>query len=292
MNRSFQSEQTCRVVIIEHSLQIIQKIFQLGGEKLIYDQIKREVDILSRKYDKLQQQLLKMPEGELLCAKNGDYTKWYLHNDKTLSYISKRENKLAEKLALKKYYEYQMQELEKQIHILEKCAAALKKVNMKSEYLLREESPYWKLLKIHFEKYEKEKISWMNGQYKCNPSHPENLIHKTMQGHLVRSKSEVIIANTLYMNQIPYRYENQLEVKGVILYPDFTILHPLTGKEIYWEHFGKMDLPEYAKNAADKLHMYARNGIYPGDRLITTYETMEQPLDTAIVQKLITYHFK
>ncbi len=66
----------------------------------------------------------------------------------------------------------------------------------------------------------------------------------------------------------------------------------LTGKEIYWEHFGKMDLPEYAKNAADKLHMYARNGIYPGDRLITTYETMEQPLDTAIVQKLITYHFK
>ena len=89
MNRSFQSEQTCRVVIIEHSLQIIQKIFQLGGGKLIYDQIKREVDILSRKYDKLQQQLLKMPEGELLCAKNGDYTKWYLHNDKTLSYISK-----------------------------------------------------------------------------------------------------------------------------------------------------------------------------------------------------------
>ena len=67
---------------------------------MIYDQIKREVDILSRKYDKLQQQLLKMPEGELLCAKNGDYTKWYLHNDKTLSYISKRENKLAEKLAM------------------------------------------------------------------------------------------------------------------------------------------------------------------------------------------------
>ncbi len=201
---------------------------------MIYDQIKREVDILSRKYDKLHQQLLKMPEGELLCAKNGDYTKWYLHNDKTLSYISKRENKLAEKLALKKYYEYQMQELEKQIHILEKCAAALKKVNMKSEYLLREESPYWKLLKIHFEKYEKEKISWMNGQYKCNPSHPENLIHKTMQGHLVRSKSEVIIANTLYMNQIPYRYENQLEIKGVILYPDFTILHPKTNNLCYW----------------------------------------------------------
>lgn len=126
---------------------------------MIYDQIKREVDILSKKYDQLKQQLLKMPEGELLCAKNGNYTKWYLRNQKTLSYISKSENKLAEKLAMKKYYEYQTQELEKQIHILEKCAAALKKVNMKSEDLLREESPYWELMKKYFEKYEKEKKS-------------------------------------------------------------------------------------------------------------------------------------
>lgn len=291
MNRSFQSEQTCRVVIIEHSLQIIQKIFQLGEGKLIYDQIKREVDILSRKYDKLQQQLLKMPEGELLCAKNGDYTKWYLHNDKTLSYISKRENKLAEKLALKKYYEYQMQELEKQIHILEKCAAALKKVNMKSEYLLREESPYWKLLKIHFEKYEKEKISWMNGQYKCNPSHPENLIHKTMQGHLVRSKSEVIIANTLYMNQIPYRYENQLEIKGVILYPDFTILHPKTNNLCYWEHFGMMENETYRENAYNKLKLYGQNGIIPSINLITTFETKSHPIDSGKIQQIVKEKF-
>ena len=113
MNRSFQSEQTCRVVII----------FQLGGGKLIYDQIKREVDILSRKYDKLQQQLLKMPEGELLCAKNGDYTKWYLHNDKTLTYISKRENKLAEKLALKKYYHVIMTELKHDTYSGEMCSS-------------------------------------------------------------------------------------------------------------------------------------------------------------------------
>ena len=101
-----------------------------------------------------------------------------------------------------------------------------------------------------------------------------------------------MIAMNLYMEKIAYRYECELKIGKAVFYPDFTILHPLTGKEIYWEHFGKMDLPEYAKNAADKLHMYARNGIYPGDRLITTYETMEQPLDTAIVQKLITYHFK
>ena len=66
----------------------------------------------------------------------------------------------------------------------------------------------------------------------------------------------------------------------------------MTGEEIYWEHFGMMDTQEYWKNAADKINLYVRNGIYTGERIITTYETQEQPLDTTIVQKLIGYHFK
>ena len=163
---------------------------------------------------------------------------------------------------------------------------------MKSEYLLREESPYWKLLKIHFEKYEKEKISWMNGQYKCNPSHPENLIHKTMQGHLVRSKSEVIIANTLYMNQIPYRYENQLEVKGVILYPDFTILHPKTNNLCYWEHFGMMDDSIYVKNAIKKIEQYGKSGYVQGRNFIATFESKEAPLNTFTINRVIQDFFQ
>lgn len=96
----------------------------------------------------------------------------------------------------------------------------------------------------------------------------------------------------LYIEKIAYRYECELKLGNVILYPDFTILHPMTGEEIYWEHFGMMDTQEYRKNAADKINLYVKNGIYPGVRLITTYETQEQPLDTTIVQKLIAYHFK
>ena len=142
-----------------------------------------------------------------------------------------------------------------------------------------------------FEKYEKEKISWMNGQYKCNPSHPENLIHNTMQGHLVRSKSEVIIANTLYMNQIPYRYENQLEVKGVILYPDFTILHPKTNNLCYWEHFGMMENETYRENAYNKLKLYGQNGIIPSINLITTFETKSHPIDSGKIQQIVKEKF-
>ena len=144
----------------------------------------------------------------------------------------------------------------------------------------------------HFQLSSQEIQAWTDSPYNKNKNYPEQLIYKTCKDEYVRSKSESLIAMNLYIQKVPYRYECELKLGNITLYPDFTLRHPSTGKTFYWEHFGKMDLPEYAKNAADKLHMYARNGIYPGDRLITTYETMEQPLDTAIVQKLITYHFK
>ncbi len=94
---------------------------------------------------------------------------------------------------------------------------------------------------------------WCAESYETNPSHPENLIHTTLAGHKVRSKSEVIISNLLYTNQIPYRYEAALPLKEFTAYPDFTILHPVTNKIFYWEHFGMMDNAPYCDTACNKL---------------------------------------
>ena len=54
---------------------------------------------------------------------------------------------------------------------------------------------------------------WQEEEYEQNRMYPENLRYDTEQGDLVRSKSEVIIANLLYQNQedILYRYEKPLE---------------------------------------------------------------------------------
>lgn len=35
----------------------------------------------------------------------------------------------------------------------------------------------------------------------------ENLIHRTERGHLVRSKSELVIANMLFQSGVEYEYE-------------------------------------------------------------------------------------
>ncbi len=219
--------------------------------------------------------------------------KWFHSDGHTQTYIPKKHREYAQQLAYKKdSYWKNRQSVKKELYALELYQRHAVGENKKSDRFLSEDPAYQELLCPFYQMVTQEELIWSDTSYPKNPNYPEQLKYKSCKNEYVRSKSEALIAMNLYMEKIAYRYECELKIGKAVFYPDFTILHPLTGKEIYWEHFGKMDLPEYAKNAADKLHMYARNGIYPGDRLITTYETMEQPLDTAIVQKLITYHFK
>lgn len=78
----------------------------------------------------------------------------------------------------------------------------------------------------------------------------------------VRSKSEVIIANTLARFNIPYRYEYPLELKnGHTVHPDFLCLNARTRAEFYWEHFGLMDEPDYLERTLAKIKDYAESGI-------------------------------
>lgn len=134
-------------------------------------------------------------------------------------------------------------------------------------------------------------VEWSAASYERNPLHPEQLLHKTVSGERVRSKSEAMIAMLLHLNAIPYRYECALSLGGVTLFPDFTIRHPGTGALYYWEHFGLMDDPAYAKNAGSKLSLYAANGIIPSVHLITTYETKAYPLNAGMIEHLISYYF-
>ena len=156
---------------------------------------------------------------------------------------------------------------------------------------LLETPGYCDLLSSHFKPLSLELSDWMNASYEHNEHHPEHLIHKTTSGHLVRSKSESMIASYLHANHIAFRYECALSLDNILLYPDFTIRHPVTGALYYWEHFGLMDDPSYAKNAASKLQLYIANEIIPSIQLITTYETLEQPLSTEVIYKIVEHYF-
>ena len=116
----------------------------------------------------------------------------------------------------------------------------------------------------------------------------ERLIHKTARGELVRSKSEVIIANALYHHGIEYEYEAELVVGGRTKYPDFTIMDYDTGDTWDWEHCGMMSDPLYKARWEEKKRFYSENGIIENVNLIVTYDDENGGLDSSRIENLIT----
>ena len=114
----------------------------------------------------------------------------------------------------------------------------------------------------------------------------DRLVHKTVRGELVRSKSEVIIANALYYHHLEYVYEPELTLEGRIKRPDFKVVDDDTGEEWYWEHCGMMDDPKYRKRWEDKKAFYKKNGIEEGKNLIITYD-VNGSLDSQRVEEII-----
>ncbi|MDR1873174.1 MAG: AAA family ATPase [Deltaproteobacteria bacterium] len=120
-----------------------------------------------------------------------------------------------------------------------------------------------------------------------------SLIHKTLKGDLVRSKSEVIVANTLYNEKIPYVYEKELSLgEDGSRIPDFTIDDPESGTIFYWEHCGMISDDLYRKRWEEKKALYAKHGIVEGDNLIVSYDDPRGGIDSIEIKNLIDKYFR
>jgi len=98
------------------------------------------------------------------------------------------------------------------------------------------------------------------------PYHKEGRIHEVLAGDMVRSKSEVIVANLLSAAGIKFDYEVPLFAPdGTFYLPDFTI--KWRGQTLYWEHLGLLDKTEYKKKWDKKKRWYKKH--FPGALLVT-----------------------
>lgn len=256
----------------------------------IYQRIFQESARLQEEIRSLKEQLKDLPDGKLICCHHRGNCKWYQNNGQGKIYIPKSNRPLAEQLARKNYLSSLLEDLTHEKMALDLYLKHHRSDPEKARKLL-EIPGYQELLSPFFTPLSQELSDWMNAPFTPNPKHPENLIHQTLSGRLVRSKSEAMIDLFLYTHLIPFRYEASLELNGTTFYPDFTIRHPRTGEFFYWEHFGLMDDLTYAKNACSKLYLYSSHGIIPSINLITTYETQKTPLSTEVIQKIIEHYF-
>jgi hypothetical protein len=111
----------------------------------------------------------------------------------------------------------------------------------------------------------------------------ESLIHKTVRGDMVRSKSEVIVANILDKLNVDYTYEEPIEVNGKTYLPDFTIRDQ--GRVAYLEHLGMLSKKSYEKDWEKKRANYERAGISEDlKNLIITKDGLDGSLDAALIE--------
>lgn len=254
---------------------------------LIYEQILHKRQQLEEQVQDIQSQLKSLPEGKLVCCHTGPYCKWYNYLPNKRIYIPKKQQPLAEKLALKKYLLLLFKEVSHEKKALELYLKHHSSKPSESLQLLTENSEFQHLLAPFFKPISEKCAEWLAESYEKNTKYPEFLIHKSISGNLLRSKSEALIDMLLFTNKIPFRYECALHLNDLTFFPDFTILHPKTGQIYYWEHFGMMDNPGYSQKTFEKLQVYAQYGLLPFHQLITTFETKDTPLNTDTVQNII-----
>jgi hypothetical protein len=109
----------------------------------------------------------------------------------------------------------------------------------------------------------------------------KNLIHRTEQGHLVRSKSELVIANLLQKHGIPYEYERVLDGTAAAgrVRPDFSFV-TADGDLIVWEHLGMLSRPDYKRGWEWKRAWYHANGFVDTKTLFISQEEEGKGLDS------------
>lgn len=131
--------------------------------------------------------------------------------------------------------------------------------------------------------------SWLNRKRKPNP-YPEKPGFQTTSQIMVRSKSEMIIADCLHDAGIPFHYEFPFVLKGGVFYPDFYCLIPQTRREFIWEHFGRMDDSDYCEGTIRKIACYQQ--YLPEDcGFVATFENGVTPFSKgyalAILQRIL-----
>ena len=255
------------------------------------EMLMQEQNRLENIVQKTREQLKDTPQGTLRLSSSKKWVQYY-HcmpgEKKNGEYIPKTNEDLIRRLAQKSYDEKILKLAEKRLSQIKKITRddAEKEIE---KIFLREHIERKKLIQRMEPTWEQQLEKWVAKEYKKKEFQADTPVILTDRGERVRSKSEKILADYFYRNGIQYKYECPLYLKGFgTVHPDFTFLSKRTKQEIYWEHDGRMDDPSYAQNAVRKIQAYEENDIYPGERLILTFETGRTVLDTKMIEKLVS----
>ncbi|MCR5328645.1 MAG: hypothetical protein K6E12_07345 [Saccharofermentans sp.] len=206
---------------------------------------------------------------------------------KAQKYLKTSKTMIAEQVATYDYLKFVLKKIESELKQIEKTIALCNKTTPESYYESLNKARQ-KLI-VPLVPTDSQFVSeWLSQPYTGGRFENDESEFYTDKNERVRSKSEILIANALAKNSIPYKYECPLTLIGLgRIHPDFTVLNVKRRKVMYWEHLGKMDDADYARKNTFRINCYEKNGYLPGDSLITTWETSTMPIDVKLVDQII-----
>lgn len=262
----------------------------------VYEEMKRGLEQMRGLADSFEKEMILLPPGSLSVIRKNSNQYYYYNcciggkkHKRYLNPANKFDQRLRKKLQRRRFLQRSLSILKTDISALEQAMAKFIPYDPKricSELApayqdIQKDPGLWLPAEPDLRRWEKEPYDRYTG-------HPDGLIHETSTGLLVRSKSESMIADALTLYGVPFRYEQVLILSGKSYAPDFTLLHPLTRELFYWEHFGKMDEPEYLLRTGTKIMDYHQAGIRIGTNFIMTFEDQQNPLTMREIQNIIT----
>lgn len=243
--------------------------------------------------EELVKQLKAAPPGKIRAVRKKGVIQCYqriLPSDKSGKYLKSNQKELIQALIQKRLFSQMLNAVTGELKILKKLKRIYDSFCTVENVLMKQPQCIRELIDNPLMTNEEVCRLWASQNYKGNDFFKENKKFLSSKFSAVRSKSEFIIAMILVRYGISFFYEKPLRIgKGKfskLIYPDYTIWDVESRQEIYWEHFGMMDDPDYALKAIKRIMEYQKNGIYPGQRLIITFESFDSPLYPKHVEQI------
>lgn len=237
---------------------------------------------LNEMISRINSTLTRLPAGKLR-VKDGDRPHYYhvTPNGRPCGdYIKASDRELAVRLAQRDYLTRVLHAAESELEAI-RCFEA-RHLLMQPEGVFDTLKPCRRILidpiNLSDEEFARR---WAAESYDGKSFAPGDPSFYSSRNERMRSKSEVLIANTLDELGIPYRYEAPLALKnGRIIHPDFTILRVRSRKVCYFEHCGRMDDSDYLHRFMKREQQYIINGFIPGRDVFMSFESATDPLNT------------
>lgn len=257
---------------------------------------KQNLEIMKEKYTKRLGELTKWSEytAETSQRKNSKKLNYYIKKKSGRRVFVKNEFRShLEKIQEHRYNETVLKVIEEDLEVLDEMIAKYKSTSL-SDITLPKAYQNESLTVNGFLDEQARKWKAEHEAYKrlFPVKHPKELVNTMNDGTKVRSKTEMFIGNDFLAIGLVIVYEFPIKLPtGEVIYPDFLIYDPLTGKEYIWEHLGLMDNPRYIEHVKWKLSKYSELGYVIGSNLILSSERPGGGADSVGIRKLEMAYF-